>query len=256
LSAGLWGTGYGGKEQARKGRWVGSTHWQLTEDVPGKPGWVADKNSTGGRLSFYVACPGSVTVEYLRSYEHIGQAWAFFSEQPLAAAPQPPAMQRHGPQFFDVGAGLLNGKWESPTSQSHVTHLFCRPVGVALHSVSSSAGEEEPRGCFPSQGEEPSVGGGNCFSGMQSIGNNDSAGSVASTECPPTGISAEEGVGVRNGAWLNIDFSATLNGRNPWPKFKVLAVESFGCAKSQVVWNDKELLRAHTYIKACSYRWF
>ena len=55
---------------------VNSSGWRRYEDRPGKPGWIGEGANDGSALSFAVRCGSAKTVgvEYLESYENMGQA--------------------------------------------------------------------------------------------------------------------------------------------------------------------------------------
>jgi hypothetical protein len=84
---------------------ISSHGWNLTEDVEGKPGWIA--NEIGARINFRVKLGKvpSVGIGFLRSYEKMGKA-------------QVEIIGRNG---TSVPLGEIDGLWDDPLERTSTT---------------------------------------------------------------------------------------------------------------------------------------
>lgn len=182
--------------------------WSLTEDVPGKPGWIVEGEAAlGSCISFPVACPGSTSLAFLQSYEKLGNARVFFSKRPLSAGPILSTHTYNGMSTRDMDAGIpkalvLEGLVHSAASQAKVVQLFCTPPPVN----SSSSPPLDYR------------------QSSQIFRTTPEGSDLAS-------------VSLRESYYLTVEFSEWLNANNTSfaPKFKVLAVSSWSCSQPALV---------------------
>ena len=97
--------------------------WRCYEDVPGKPGWIA--NATQATLEFTVrvnAHPGRVTISFLRSYTRMAKILVGID----------------GHYSEEEGAEILDGMWESKTSQLDFAVLNATKLMAGRRRLSTS----------------------------------------------------------------------------------------------------------------------